>query len=110
MFNANTYQLNYFKNFTDWTSENEKIDSFIREMQLKINFRDGIVFEWISYDQFNDIEEIGKSDFDAIYSAIWKDGPLTYNNVEWVRKSNKKVILKCLHNSQHITREFLNEV
>src|SRR4051812_1258404 len=99
-FSANSYQLNGLKNSTDWTSGNEKIDNFIQE----INFRYGIVFEWISYNQLNNIEEIGKSGFDTIYSAIWKKGPLTYtdyHNMEWKRKSDTKVILKCLHKSQN---------
>ena len=97
---------NLQKNFTNWTSGNEKIDDFIQEMQLKINYPRDIVFEWILYNQFNNIEEIGKGGFATIYSAIWKDGPLNYNT----RKSDKKVSLKCLHNSQNITNEVLNEV
>ena len=35
-----------------------KVDNLIQEMQLKIkNIRD-IIFEWIPYNQFSDIEEI----------------------------------------------------
>jgi hypothetical protein len=99
-------------NFTNWTSGNEKIDNFIQEMQLKINQHDDIVFEWIPYNQFSDIKEIGRGGFATVYSAIWKDGPLEYDyyNFEYTRKSNYKVALKCLHNSQNITSEFLNEV
>src|SRR5215213_8808427 len=66
-------------NFTNWTSGNEKIDVFIQEMQLKIYNRSNIVFEWIPYDQFSDIKEIGKGGFATVYSAIWKDGPLRYS-------------------------------
>ena len=85
-------------------------------MQLKINSRRSIVFEWIPYNQFSDIKEIGRGGFATVYSAIWKDGPLEYNryrDYEYTRKSNYsnyKVALKCLHNSQNITKEFLNEV
>ena len=106
-------QLNILKkNFTNWTSGNEKIDNFIQEMQLKINRYDDIVFEWIPYNQFSDIKEIGKGGFATVYSAIWKDGPLEFNydKKEYKRKSNYKVALKCLHSSQNITKEFLNEV
>ncbi len=50
-------QINYFrKHFTSWTSENEKIDNFIKEKQLKINDPWDIVFEWIPYNQFFGIE------------------------------------------------------
>ena len=84
-------------------------------MQLKINQINDTVFEWIPYNQFSDIKEIGKGGFATVYSAIWKDGQLEYNkdNAEYVRKSynaNKNVALKCLHNSQNITNKFLNEV
>ena len=103
-------------NFTNWTSGNEKIDDFIQAMQLKIDDVDDIVFEWIPYNQFSDIKEIGRGGFATVYSAIWKDGPLQYDykeKYEYTRKldySNYKVALKCLHNSQNITSEFLNEV
>ena len=99
---------------TNLTSGNEKIDNFIQEMQLKINRSRNIVFEWIPYNQFSDIKEIGRGGFATVYSAIWKDGPLKNNSSkEYTRKSyyaNQKVALKCLHNSQNITNEFLNEV
>ena len=32
------------------------------------------------------------------------------NKYEYSRRSNEKIALKCLHNSQNITNEFLNEV
>ena len=47
-------------NFTNWTSGNEKIDNVIQEMQLKIDSSRDIVFEWIPYNQFSDIKEIGR--------------------------------------------------
>ena len=90
----------------------KKIDDFIQEMQLKRSSHNDIIFEWIPYNQFNNIEEIGKGDFATIYLAIWKDGPLDYNFNEekYERNSSIKVVLKCIHNSQNITNEFLNEV
>ncbi|RGB39892.1 kinase-like domain-containing protein [Rhizophagus diaphanus] len=51
--------------------------------------------KWISYNQFNDINEIGIGGFATVYSAIWNNG---------------KVALKCLHNSQNFIYEFINEV
>ena len=100
------------KNFTSWTSGNERIDNFIQEMQLKISDFNDIIFEWIPYNQFNKIKEIGKGGFAIVYSAIWKDGPLKYdvNKKMYTRVSNKKVALKCLNNSQNVTDKFLNEV
>ena len=81
-------------------------------MQLKINKYNDIVFEWIPYNQFSDIEEISRIGFTTIYSAIWKDGRLKYNGYskKYTRWANYEVALKCLHNSQNISNEFLNEV
>src|SRR5256885_84199 len=67
------------KNFTNWTSGNEKIDNVIQEIQLKIDVPTDIVFEWIPYNNFDDINEINEYDFYTIYSAIWKDGPLRWH-------------------------------
>jgi hypothetical protein len=106
-------QINGLKeNFKYWTSENEKVDNFIKEMQLKINSCNDIVVEWIPYDHFDNIKKIGTGGFATVYLATWKDGLLQYNNYrkEYERFSNEWVALKCLHNSQNITNEFLNEV
>ncbi|GBC10384.1 hypothetical protein RclHR1_00960001 [Rhizophagus clarus] len=100
-------QSNYI-NFINWMSENEKIDDFIQKMQLKFNSRTDVLFEWIPYDQFNEIKEIGKGGFATVYSAIWKDGPLHWHENE--RRSNKKVALKRINNSQNLINELLNEV
>ena len=94
----------YINIITKWcrscqTTGDEKIDDFIQEMH---KFK----FEWIPYNQFGNIKEIGKGGFATVYSAIWKDGPLR-NGTRWPRI---RVALKCLHNSQNITNEFLNEV
>ena len=81
-------------------------------MQLKRSSHNDMVFEWIPYNQFNDIKEISKGDFATIHSAIWKDGPLQYNKKEYYirESSDKEVVLKYLYNSQNITNEFLDEV
>ncbi|GES81572.1 kinase-like domain-containing protein [Rhizophagus clarus] len=102
---------NIRQNFVNWTSENEKIDDFIQEMQMRINDFNDIIVEWIPYNQFNDIKEIGKGGFSKVYSAIWMDGPLKYDTYsrKYKRIPNKEVALKILNNSQNISKEFLNE-
>ena len=107
-------QINQLKkNFTHWTSGNEKIDVLIQEMQLKncSKYYDSIVFEWIPYNQFKEFKVIDK---DCLI-AIWKDGPLQYyeEKKKFVRSSaDEYVILKHLRlcNSENVTDEFLNEV
>ena len=80
-------------------------------MQLKISSHHDIIFEWIPYNQFDDIKKIGEGGFATLYSAKWKDGPLHYNyERKYLRKSDQTVALKWLHNSQDISDEFLSEV
>jgi hypothetical protein len=81
-------------------------------MQSKINDPDDIVFEWIPYNQFSDINEIKKRNSATVYLAMWKDGPLNYDfdKYEYTRSQNTKVDLKYLHDSQNITNELLNKV
>ena len=81
-------------------------------MQLKIKHYEDIVFEWVPSNQFNNITKISEDDYAMIYSAIWNDGPLHYDDKkeEYERKPNKEVTLKCIHNSQNNIDEFLNEV
>ncbi|GBC39068.2 kinase-like domain-containing protein [Rhizophagus irregularis DAOM 181602=DAOM 197198] len=100
------------QNFTNWTSENEEIDSLIQEIQLEINKVNDIIFEWIPYNQFNNIKEISEEGNDKIYSTIWKDGPLHYDKIrnEFTRnKQNTMVTLKS-YDSQNIVDEFLIEI
>ena len=93
------------------TSGNKQIDDFIQEKQSNIsNLYYDLVFEWIPYNQFDNIIEISKNGFTKIYSAIWEDGPLYYNYYKYTRnENNKEVTLKYSSNSQDIN-EFLNEV
>ena len=70
------------------------------------------MLEWIPYNQFNEIKEIGKNGLITVYSAIWKDGPFykKYSDSCYKRDSNKKVALKYLHNSQESLDSLINEV
>src|SRR6266498_1215939 len=105
---------NLKKNFTNWTSENEKVDDFIQEMQLKINYYNDVIVEWIPYNQFDNIKQIVKDNLFTIYSAIWKNGQLNYDEYKKsykrnLKNCNQKVALK-FYNSQKITDEFFYEV
>jgi len=94
----------------NWTSGNEKIDDFILEMQLNINNYNNRAFEWIPYNQFNEIKETSKDHFTTVYSAIWRDGLLYHEYKEYKRDSSKEVALKYLNNSHNSTEILINEV
>lgn len=95
------------------TSGNEIIDNFIQERRLEINNSSDIVFEWIPYDQFFNINEVDNDDSSTICSAKWKIGPLNwdhYHEKKYIRNTRgKEVVLKYSHNLQNING-FLNEV
>ncbi|UZO17260.1 uncharacterized protein OCT59_008621 [Rhizophagus irregularis] len=100
-------------NLVNWMIGNKKIDDFIQERQLDINFYNDVVFEWIPYNQFNEIKETGKNGSVTVYSAEWSNGPLHYKKNRWgsnyTRDSNKKVTLKCLHNLQNPVDSLISE-
>ena len=100
------------QNFKNWTSGNHDVDEFIQKAQLKAKVEEQII-EWIEYDRFENVEYLAKGGFGTTYKAIWKDGYLNYDykNHQFIRSHNgHPVALKCLHNSQDITLEFLREV
>jgi hypothetical protein len=100
------------QNFQNWTSGNHDIDELIQRTQLKAK-KYYEVIEWIEYDRFENIEYLAKGGFGTTYKATWKDGYIDYwdsNNNQWYRRGKREVALKCLHNSQDITDEFLREV
>ncbi|RIA85962.1 kinase-like domain-containing protein [Glomus cerebriforme] len=111
--NAKRFQ----QNFKNWTSGNCDVDKFIQKTQLEAkNCLE--VLEWIEYDRFEDIKYLAKGGFGTTYKAIWKDGYIYSwdpKNNKWKRSKHYEyqqvhVVLKCLHNSQNITAEFLREV
>ncbi|CAB5367065.1 unnamed protein product [Rhizophagus irregularis] len=94
------------------TSGNEKIDDFIQERQLKANHNNDVIFEWIPYNQFNEIKEICRNSSITVYSAIWRYGPLCKLwrwSSYYSREKNKEVVLKCLHNLQNPVYSLINE-
>ena len=107
--NAKRFQ----QNFQNWTSGNHNIDEFIQKVQLKArNYKE--VIEWVEYNIFENVEYLAKGGFGTTYKAIWKDGFIAhwnFKNNQWNRqRKDLPVALKCLHNSQDITAEFLREV
>ncbi|GBC01087.1 hypothetical protein RclHR1_04060015 [Rhizophagus clarus] len=66
---------------------------------------------YISYFKNNFTNWTSKGGFSTVYSAIWKNGPLYYlQGDKKYERVGREVALKCLDNSQNITKEFLNEV
>ena len=97
-----------------WTSGNLNIDKFIKDTIY--NARKSRRFlEWVPFDRFADIKQIGEGGFAKVYSATWLDGKPYYNQLDdgsW-KKSDPKpmtVALKRLNGSQNMSKVYLNEV
>ncbi|POG65119.1 kinase-like domain-containing protein [Rhizophagus irregularis DAOM 181602=DAOM 197198] len=72
--------------------------------------------EWVPFDRFTDIKEIGEGGFAKVYSATWIDGRSKYRKNDdgsW-KKFNPnpiiKVALKRLNGSQNMSDKYLNEL
>ena len=99
-------------NFANWTSDDSNMDKLIQNSQLNANTTHQLI-EWIEYSNLEIIDFVAQGGFGKVYKAIWKDGHMEYwdsKNNQWNRSKNRPVALKCLHNSQDITAEFLREV
>src|ERR1044072_8503546 len=74
-----------------WTSGNSEIDNFIKDTiyNAKCHFGDNklhsypIFLEWVPFDRFEDIKQIGEGGFAKVYSAKWID-----NRAEYTRQVN----------------------
>ena len=102
-----------------WTSEHSVIDKFIKDTIYNArHFTYNKFLEWVPFDRFTDIKEIGEGGFAKVYSATWFDGRGSYryryykkNDGSWERESIPiAVALKRLNGSQNMTDKYLNEV
>ncbi|EXX56143.1 Mkk2p [Rhizophagus irregularis DAOM 197198w] len=91
-------------------SRNKVIDDFIRNTQISLVKGAGKM-EFVSYDQFKDIEFLAEGGFSKVYKATWINGPLlSWNIKSSAREGNYTVVLKKLNNSNYITSKELNEL
>ncbi|RHZ84242.1 hypothetical protein Glove_84g16 [Diversispora epigaea] len=101
----------HFQNdFNKWTSGNDKIDRFIQDAQLNANHGWDVI-EWIPYERFKDVKQIGKGGFGTIHYARWIDGLINrrdYENQQWERYFDIEVALKkfdCFVNFNDVLNE-----
>ena len=67
-----------------WTSGNSEIDHFIkgtiynarRYYNINSNKYHPLFPEWVPFDRFEDIKQIGEGGFAKVYSAKWIDGQI----------------------------------
>ena len=101
-----------------WSSGNSKIDEFIKDTIINASFSEyygyPLILEWVEFDRFENVEQIGEGGFAKVYSAKWIDGKSKYRRVDgiWKKLDSEPitVALKRLSGSQNISVEYLNEV
>ena len=54
-----------------WTSGNSEIDNFIKDTIYNAKGYHPLFLEWVSFDRFEDIKQIGEGGFAKVYSAKW---------------------------------------
>ncbi|GBC21860.2 kinase-like domain-containing protein [Rhizophagus irregularis DAOM 181602=DAOM 197198] len=74
-----------------------------------------LFLEWVPFDKFEGIKQIGEGGFSKIYSATWIDGKAKYKRQDdgsWKKKESSpmKIALKKLNDSQNISVEYLNKL
>ncbi|SRR6266498_1292452 len=106
-----------FRIIEGWTSGNPDIDKLIKDTMYNTRHKEFPKFlEWVPFDRFMNIKQIGDGGFAKVYTATWIDGPLgerlknKYGSWKKLDPEPKKVALKSLNGSQNILAEYLNEV
>src|ERR1044072_9738901 len=110
-----------FRIIEGWTSENSNIDKFIKDTMYDAGHEEDKkvlkFLEWVPFNKFTDIKQIGEGGFAKVYSATWIDGPLRgrlkkQDDGSWKKSKPepKEIALKRLNGSQNMTAEYLNEV
>ncbi|GES76051.1 kinase-like domain-containing protein [Rhizophagus clarus] len=105
-----------FRMIEVWTSGNNVIDKFIKDTIYDVrNTGYSTFLEWVPFDKFKDIKQIGEGGFAKVYSATWIDGEAVYEKQDdgsWKKREPESltVALKRLNGSQNMSIEYLNEL
>ncbi|GBB85373.1 hypothetical protein RclHR1_11920004 [Rhizophagus clarus] len=107
-----------FRMIEGWTSGNNDIDKFIKDTIYGARnsaFDSDAFLEWVPFDKFKDIKQIGEGGFAKVYSATWIDGNAEYEKQDdrsWKKLEpiSHTVALKRLNGSQNMSIEYLNEL
>nr|CAG8501236.1 8975_t:CDS:2 [Entrophospora candida] len=90
----------YFQDeFSNWSSGNQTIDKYIQGIQLDATEWCQYL-EWIPYERLVNVHYLAKGGYGKVYSAIWLDGPKTFDRDKieiFSRKENHPVALKSIN-------------
>ncbi|CAJ0634832.1 302_t:CDS:10 [Entrophospora sp. SA101] len=90
----------YFQDeFSNWSCGNQTIDKCIQDIQLDATEWCQYL-EWIPYERLVNVHYLAKGGYGKVYSAIWLDGPKTFDRDKieiFSRKENHPVALKSIN-------------
>ena len=66
--------------------------------------------EWVTFNRFINLKQIGEGGFSRVYSATWLDGIPKYDGGERTRSKPITVALKKIKDSNNMMEAFINEV
>ena len=90
-----------FRMIEGWTSGNPDIDKFIKDTIYNAGQEGSSAFiEWVPFDRFEDIKQIGEGGFAKVYSATWIDGISKFKNHDKIRS---RTIESCFEKVKWIT-------
>ncbi|POG77995.1 uncharacterized protein OCT59_017741 [Rhizophagus irregularis] len=103
-----------FRMIEGWTSGNNDLDKFIKDTIYDARnktYEYDRFLEWVPFDKFKNVKQIGIGGFAKVFSATWIDGKAEYD-YGWKRKEPRpiNVALKRLNGSQNMSAEYLNEL
>ncbi|RHZ75435.1 hypothetical protein Glove_213g38 [Diversispora epigaea] len=91
-------------------SGNKNIDDFIKKSHSpKYGSLNNPFLEWVPYENFINIEYIGKGGFSKIYKATWEKRSVKYYGGSFETEKTE-VVLKVLNDSQNVDNEFIKEL
>ncbi|CAG8555541.1 4609_t:CDS:2 [Ambispora gerdemannii] len=98
--------------FSKWDSGVDEVNGFIKSTQLSAENSMRII-EWISFDRFINIENIGNGGYSIVDKATLIGGRIRawdHDYKRWSRYGNHVVVLKRLLNLKRMTLTFLSEL
>ncbi|CAG8462432.1 13604_t:CDS:2 [Acaulospora colombiana] len=93
-------------------SDNQEIDNFLKDSLRRREYSGLNFWEWIPYEEFSNIQEIGQGGFGQVYKATWNEGKIytpSYEIGKISRTPLTMVALKVLDKSSNVNSELLEE-
>lgn len=98
-----------------WSSGLQGLDKLIKKTQRKATNWSDNYLEWIDFNQFEDIKEIGEGAYSVVYEAMWLNGRRCKRGKNdkgrrCSRTEPVKVVLKSIKNSKNMSSYYIKSL